>query len=197
MLLALSSLLFDPQPSTPTVTLKAVLTFGSSSEDGRLVEAVALPWFEILRVIQRDPDAAYQVDPRQWEGIIAGAYKSAGFDEVILTPRSGDRGRDVIATRFGVGSIRIFDQVKAYTPGHVVTADEVRAMLGVITGAGNVSKVVVTTTSSFVPRLKDAPYIAPYLAVRLELRAREVLFPWLKELAASDIAEDGAPSGAP
>jgi restriction system protein len=83
----------------PAVTLKAVLTFGAIDAEGRHIEGVAVPWFEILRIIQRDPAAAYEIDPRQWEEIIAGAYSQAGFDEVILTPRSGDKGRDVIATK--------------------------------------------------------------------------------------------------
>lgn len=167
----------------PELTLKALLTFGGRDTEGQLVEAVALPWFEILQIIQRDPRAAFEIDPRKWEEIIAGAYRHAGFDEVILTPRSGDKGRDVIATKRGVGSIRIFDQVKAYKPGHVVTAEEVRAMLGVITGADNVSKGVVTTTSEFAPRLIDDPYISKYIPYRLELKPREILLPWLKEVA--------------
>ena len=169
--------------ATPEITLKALLTLGRNDSEGRLVEAVAVPWYEILRLMQSDPEAAYRIDPRQWEEIVAGAYTRAGYDEVILTPRSGDKGRDVIATKFGVGSIRIFDQVKAYKPGHLVTADEVRSMLGVITGADNVSKGVVTTTSNFAPRLAEDPYIKKYLPYRLELKSREDLFPWLNALS--------------
>ena len=175
----------------PEFTLRALLTLGAADPEGRLVSGVAVPWFEILRIIKADPAAAYQIDPRQWEEIIAGAYSQAGFDEVILTPRSGDKGRDVVATKFGIGSIRIFDQVKAYKPGHFVTADEVRAMLGVITGADNVSKGVVTTTSSFAPRLADDPYIKKYLPYRLELKARDVLFPWLESLSQTSSPSDG------
>jgi restriction system protein len=120
-----------------------------------------------------------------WEEIVAGAYQKAGFDEVILTPRSGDKGRDVVATKNGVGSIRIFDQVKAYKPGHVVTAEEVRAMLGVITGAGNVSKGVISTTSTFAPRVAEDEYLKPYIPYRLELKPRDTLLRWLDELTAT------------
>ena len=169
--------------AAPEFSVKALLTFGGKHDDGSLVESVALPWIEILGAIQRDPEAAFRIEPRQWEEIIAGAYTRAGFDEVILTPRSGDFGRDVIATKFGIGSIRIFDQVKAYKPGHLVTADEVRSMLGVITGAGNVSKGVMTTTSNFAPRIADDPYLKNYLPFRLELKDREKLLPWLQSLA--------------
>jgi restriction system protein len=163
----------------PAITLKAVLHFGSPTAEGVLVQAAAVPWFEILREIKKNPNSIYDIEPRRWEEIIAGAYKEAGFDEVILTPRSGDKGRDVIATRHGVGSVRFFDQVKAYKPGHVVTAEEVRAMLGVITGAQNVSKGLVTTTGEFAPRLADDEYIRPYLPFRLELKARQDLLSWL------------------
>lgn len=170
----------------PTVTLKALLDFGHSTDEGRLIQAVAVPWFEVMRMIEKDPDGIYQIDPWKWEEIIAGAYKQAGFDEVILTPRSGDKGRDVIATKFGVGSVRFFDQVKAYRPGNVVTAEEVRAMLGVVTGAGNVSKGIITTTSEFAPRLSEDEYIKPFIPYRLELKARDELLKWLESLSGSE-----------
>ncbi len=180
-------LLFNNQPltveQTPAIVIKALLIVGDATKEGSLIEAVAPPWFAILELIRRDPKAVYEIDPRTWEEIIAGAYIRAGFDEVILTPRSGDKGRDVVATRKGVGSIRIFDQVKAYKPGHLVTAEEVRAMIGVITGAQNVSKGLVTTTSDFAPLLQNDEYIKPLIPYRLELKPRAVLLPWLDELA--------------
>lgn len=174
----------------PGLALNALLEFSGKTTEGALIRAVAIPWFEILRLLREDPDAAYRIDPRIWEEIIAGAYARAGFQEVILTPRSGDKGRDVVATKYGVGSIRIFDQVKAYKPGHVVTAEEVRAMLGVITGAQNVSKGVITTTSTFAPRLMDDEYLKPYIPYRLELKSKDVLIPWLNELSQSDLPSE-------
>ena len=125
----------------------------------------------------------YEISPRQWEEMIAGAYVAAGFDEVILTHRSGDQGRDVIATKNGIGSVRILDQVKAYKPGHLVTAEEVRAMVGVITMEQNVSKGVITTTSDFAPRLREDPLIKQVVPYRLELKARHDLSAWLHQIA--------------
>jgi restriction system protein len=168
---------------SPTIVLKAVLDFGQATDDGKLVSAIRLPWFEIVRLLQENSASVYQISWEKWEEIIAGAYKRAGFDEVILTPRSGDKGRDVIATRWGVGSIRFFDQVKAYSPGHVVSAEEVRAMIGVIHGAQNVSKGIVTTTSEFAPRVREDEYIKPFLPHRLELKPRDDLLAWLAELS--------------
>lgn len=185
----MSRILFDAFDTVPEVTLKALLQFGDPTHEGALVRAVSVPWFAILERLRRDPDEAFQIDPRAWEEIIAGAYHRAGFDEVILTPRSGDKGRDVVATKNGVGSVRFFDQVKAYRSGRVVTADEVRAMLGVITGAGNVSKGIITTTSTFAPRLTEDEYIKPFLPHRLELKPRHTLLKWLDELSGSQPGE--------
>ena len=167
----------------PTITIKGLLDFGGTVDDGKLVRSVALPWFEIMKMIEQDPDSIYQIDPFKWEEIIAGAYAQAGFDEVVLTPRSGDNGRDIVATKNGIGSIRIFDQMKAYAPNRVVPANDVRALIGTITGAGNVSKGIVTTTSDFAPHLLDDPYIKSLVPHRLELKPRDALLNWLGELS--------------
>jgi restriction system protein len=170
------------QPALPDLTLKALLQFGENGKEGRLVEAVAWPWYEILKIFEKDLQGIYQIDARKWEEIIAGAYTAAGFDEVVLTPRSGDFGRDVIAIKKGFGSVRIFDQVKAYAPHRHVTAQEVQAMLGVITSEPNVSKGVITTTASFAPNLMDNPHIRAQVPYRLELKARDELLKWLGQL---------------
>lgn len=166
----------------PVIVLSAVLEFGANVDQGRLVEAVATPWYDLIGMIRRDPGSIYHIDPFKWEEIIAGAYKTAGFDEVILTPRSSDRGRDVIATKHGWGSIRFLDQVKAYSPDHVVSATDVRAMLGVISSQRNVSKGIITTTSRFAPRLLDDEDIRAFVPHRLELKPRDQLLAWLSDL---------------
>ena len=134
-------------------------------------------------MIQRDPASIHRIDWRDLEEIVAGGLRQAGFDEVILTPRSGDKGRDVIATKHGIGSIRLLAQVKAYKPDRVVTAEEVLAMLGTITSEGNVSKGIITTTSEFAPRLMDNPNIKREIPHRIELMAGDVLRQWLEKVA--------------
>jgi restriction system protein len=186
--MSLLLLLDDDEPITtdeqlPGLLLKAVIVPGADTGEGKLIEAVALPWFAIINVIRRDPTAVHQIGPRKWEEIIAGAYERAGFDEVILTPPSRDKGRDVVATKNGIGSIRIFDQVKAYSPGNLVTAEEVRSLLGVVTAAGNVSKGIVTTTSNFAPTLTEDAFLKTVIPYRIELKARDELLRWLAELA--------------
>lgn len=162
--------------------LQTVIVPGGTTVEGQLIEAVALPWFEIIEFIKRDPSNAYQIPARKWEEIIAGAYKKAGFDEVTLTPRSGDYGRDVIAVKRGLGFVRVIDQVKAYKPGHLVTADDVRSLVGVLCGDG-ASKGFLTTTSDFAPKLKEDPLIVPFIPSRIELVNGKALFKRLAELA--------------
>jgi len=133
-------------------------------------------------LLAREPALAFQIEARKWEEIIAGAYKTAGFDEVTLTPRSGDLGRDVIAIKRGIGTVRIIDQVKAYKPGHLVTANDVRALLGVLEG-DKASKGFLTTTSDFAPRLLNDILLRPFMPSRLELVNGKALLARLKELA--------------
>jgi len=165
-----------------SIFLQTVVLQGEKTDEGRLITAVSIPWLEIVQILIRDPTAAYKIPSRKWEEIIAGAYKKAGFDEVTLTPRSGDHGRDVIAVKRGLGIIRIIDQVKAYTPGHLVSADDVRALMGVLQGDG-ASKGFLTTTSDFAPRLREDPLIMPFVPSRLELINGQMLLDRLKELA--------------
>lgn len=173
---------FRRETESPEFILKAALVIGGAkTNEGILIQSVSQAWWRILDLLSKDPSNAYAISPRQWEEIIAGAYDEQGFDEVVLTPSSGDHGRDVIATKNGIGSIRIYDQVKAYKPGNLVTANDVRAMLGALSGA-NVSKGIITTTSTFAPRLMDDPVIAAHVPYRLELKDKDILLPWLDSL---------------
>jgi restriction system protein len=169
----------DPVPG---ILLQSVVVPAGQATEGQLIEAVTLPWYEIIRLIQQDDDAIYQIDWRKWEEIIAGAYTREGYT-VTLTPRSGDDGRDVIAEKDGVGCIRIVDQVKRYAPGHLVSADDVRSMLGVLEADQNVSKGIVTTTSDFEPGVYTNPKLTAFMPYRLELKPKQALIDWLAELA--------------
>ena len=102
---------------------------------------------------------------------------------MTLTPRSGNHGRDVIAIKKGICSIRVIDQVKAYKPSHLVTANDVRALIGVLHGDG-ASKGCLSTTSDFAPTIKTDPLIVPFIPSRLELVNGTALFSRLAKLAA-------------
>lgn len=162
--------------------LQAVIVPGARTSEGKLIEAVTIPWFDIIALLKKDPNVAFQISPERWEEIVAGAYHRARFDEVTLTPRSGDHGRDVIAIKKGLGFVRVIDQVKAFKPPHRVTANDVRALLGVLQGDG-ASKGFLTTTSDFAPKLMTDPLITPFMPARLELINGTRLLARLEELA--------------
>jgi len=162
--------------------LQTVIIPGEETNEGRLIESVTIPWFDIIELLRKDPTIAFQISHHKWEEIVAGAYSKAGFDEVTLTPRSGDFGRDVIAIKRGIGSIRVIDQVKAYKKDHLVTADDVRALMGVLVG-DRASKGFLTTTSDFAPKLDKDPLITTFIPDRLELINGTMLLKRLKEIA--------------
>lgn len=130
----------------------------------------------------RDPQLIHNLDWRKWEELVAGAYSAQGW-AVILTPRSNDKGRDVIASRKDFGSIRIVEQVKAYGPANLVPANDVRALLGVLSLEPNVSKGIVTTTSDFAPGVYTDPEIQRFMPNRLELRPGSDLIRWMDGIA--------------
>ena len=167
----------------PPIVIGAIVNRENTVEEGSLIDVLEPAWKEIGRIARESPDELFQFTPEQWEEIVAASYKKAGYDEVILTPRSGDFGRDVIAVKRGWGSIRIIDQVKAYKPGHLVTANDVRSLSGVLNGDRSASKGIITTTSDFAPLIVKDPFIAPFLPFRLELINGALLFKRLADLA--------------
>lgn len=167
----------------PSLLLQAaIVVFGGSTSEGQLIQDIRIPWLEIINELGRDPEFLFKFDWRKVEELVAGAYRKDGF-EVILTPRSGDRGRDVMATKPGIGSIRIIDQVKAFAPNRRVTANDVRALLGVLDAEQNVSKGIITTTSQFAPGIYKDERLKASMPYRLELKDGKALREWLIGLA--------------
>jgi len=172
------------KPLPEIVIQAAIIVPGDNVTEGVVIEAVGPAFFEILKQLQNDPAFLYKFSEydRDFEELIAGAYKREGWPEVVLTPRSNDKGRDIIASKPGFGSVRFIDQVKAYTPNHRVTANDVRAMIGVLTLEQNVSKGIVTTTSQFAPGIEKDENIKRLMPFRLELRDGKQLLDWLFKL---------------
>jgi restriction system protein len=168
--------------ATSNLLLQSVVILGDKTDEGRVIETVAPAWFEIARLLKSDPDVLFKIHHRKMEELIAGAYTAAGFEEVTLTSASGDLGRDVIAVKRGLGTVRIIDQVKAHKPEHLVDANDVRALMGVLHADG-ASKGFVTTTSDFAPLIRTDPLIAPLIPSRLGLVNGTELIRRLVELA--------------
>jgi restriction system protein len=171
-----------PLTAPPEILIQAaIVVLGERTAEGHIIELVAPPWFEIIEWMTRDPTAMYQFDSRKWEEIIAAGYKAQGFG-VILTPRSNDKGIDVIATRDDLGRIKIIEQVKRYSPGQLVPANDVRALLGVLDSERDVSKAILTTTSDFAPGVYKEDSIMSRVPSRLDLRPKEKLLEWLAQI---------------
>lgn len=168
--------------TAPAVTIGALLDLGDETAEGVLVLSVGEVWRRLLPVLATDPAALQLLDWRQWEEMLAGIVKQMDFDEVVLTPRRGDKGRDVIAVRKGFGAIRLLGQMKANSPGRPVTADEVRSMLGVMWDP-KASKGIIATTSTFAPEVMLDETIANNSPYRLELLDGNQLRSWMDVLA--------------
>lgn len=171
-------------PKGSLTVLFDFLEIGDADNEGQVIKAVAPAWWKLLEYLKENPNEIFQLPPRKFEELVAAAYKSEGWD-VKLTPRSGDNGIDVIAEKPGMFKFRIHDQAKLYKPGRVVTAEEVRALLHTIHPAGmnkGASMGVVTTSSSFAPRIEKDPSISGYMPHHLTLIDGENLFRRLNEI---------------
>lgn len=179
------SLDYAKKSDIPMLLLQGILTPYDNNPDGKLVHALVIPWQMIIKNLKKDWCLASQIPYEKWEEMVAAAYDRAGYDEVILTPRSGDHGRDVIAIKKGVGSVKIINSVKAYKPGHLVKHDDVRALAGVLNGDLQASKGIVMTTSDFAPGITKDPYLKPLMPYRLELMNGKALQKWMEDIAFS------------
>lgn len=171
------------QKNGPELLIRTVIQPYGKTTDGKLVRALALPWHVVAQELSRDWSLAHQIPADKWEELIAAAFDREGYDEVVLTPRSGDFGRDVIATRRGVGCVRIIGSVKAYHPGKLVRYDDVRALAGVLAGDPSATKAILTTTSGFPPGILKDSFIGPFIPNRIELMDGNRLRKWLSDLA--------------
>lgn len=166
----------------PAITAGMILIPERKVTEGLLIRSTSQVWFELLEEVGKDWRRAHEVPPRAWEELVAGAFKNAGYDEVILTPRSGDLGRDVIAIKRGVGCTKTIVSVKAYKDGRVVKHNEVRDLLGVLSGEADASKAMLTTTTDFAPLVHTDPLISRFMPTRLELINGKELAAWLKTI---------------
>jgi restriction system protein len=164
------------------LVLEGLIIPDKKVSEGVLLKSTSAIWLEVAKRLGNDWAVALQLTPTQWEEMVAGAFDRAGF-EVVLTPRSGDFGRDVIATSKGVGSIKILGSVKAYRPGHLVDAEACRSLIGVVNADQRASKGILATTSDFAPKIRSDPSIAPFLPTRLELMNGSELQKWLARLS--------------
>ncbi|GGZ32232.1 restriction endonuclease [Asticcacaulis endophyticus] len=116
---------------------------------GHLNDGVA----ELILEIKKRHNLIHDIDPRQFEEIIAHVFKNNGF-VVDLTKRSRDGGRDVIALRNDMGiPCKYIIECKKYAPQNKVGVGLVRSLFGVQMNEG-ANKAILATTSEFTAGAK-------------------------------------------
>jgi restriction system protein len=147
----------------PSVLLHTqLLSFGDRTPDGRLVKAPSVTWFEVSNQLSANPAFRFEfcVESRKFEEFLAGTYRAEGWEHVTLTPRSGDKGRDVIAE---LNSDRILQEAKAYSQHRLVTRGQVSDLYGVLKLDPDATKAIITTTADFAPGVKEVfRYVMPH-----------------------------------
>jgi len=165
---------------------RGVLYKGETGKQGAIIIRPAVLWREYCTRVVADWQSAYEIPSDIWEEIVAGAFSQARFSEVILTPRSRDGGKDVIAVRHGPLSMKVFASVKAYGPDNKVKYDDVRALAGVVHMDVSVTKGILVTTSTFPTLMLEDEHLKNVIPHRIELMHGKALREWLESLLRED-----------
>lgn len=110
----------------------------------------------ITKAIFDNPTLLHSLSSRNFEEYIAFVIEELGFTDVKLTPRSNDRGRDILAVKCiqGIPFLLAFE-CKRYSPHRKIGPEILRSLLGTIShGPTQADKGVLITTSSFTKGAK-------------------------------------------
>lgn len=112
---------------------------------------------KLIAKIMRSPHEVRNITPRQFEEFVAETLNQLGFRDIILTPRSRDGGKDVIASHEINGiPLAFYFECKQYSESNKIQLDTLRALLGTMAhDARNVNKGVLVTTSTFTKGSKE------------------------------------------
>lgn len=124
--------------------------------DGRLLQVDFLP-IKMIEKILRDPELTRNISPRDFEHFVAYLVEQLGFENVLVTPRSGDGGRDILATR-NVNDVPLLFafECKQYKPERKVQLDNLRSLLGTVSHGNTKANIgVLVTTSYFTSGCKE------------------------------------------
>jgi hypothetical protein len=153
----------------PAAQAEAQLVEIASPESLDALRKVEFAPLVLLDQVLRSPEMMRRLGARDFEGFVAALIEQIGFEDVILTPRSGDDGRDVLATKrvHGITILCAFE-CKRYA----------RALLGTIVhGNTRATKGVLVTTSHFTPAARRFILTEP----SLDGKDFEGIVGWLQE----------------
>ncbi|BBO36241.1 restriction endonuclease [Lacipirellula parvula] len=131
-----------------------IVELGPRTLEGRRVQTPTATWFEISNHLYHNPHFRFEfcTSPEKLEHFIAASHWLDGCETVVVTPRSNDKGRDVIAENKWT---RILHEAKAYNPNRRVKAEQVRALWGVFSRDKDATCAAITTTADFAPGVHD------------------------------------------
>ena len=130
----------------------------------------------LIESLQRQPDAVFQLPPRELEELIAVLLLDQGWD-VDLTPSTRDGGFDIRAyLHTGISRVLCLVEVKRYRRDLCVGVGKVRELFGVLHDNG-ASQAMIVTTSSFTAGARALQKRYQY---RLSLHDYPVLIRWIQ-----------------
>lgn len=121
-----------------------------------LIKVDGLP-LRAISTILRDPKELHNLSPGQFEEFIADMLSKLGFKNIILTPRSSDGGKDVIASNKVNGiPMSFYFECKKYAKGNKIQMNTLRALLGTVAHSSTEANIgVLVTTSTFTKGCRD------------------------------------------
>lgn len=135
---------------------------------------------QLIKFLNENPQYLNQIDPRQFEEIIAEIFRNKGF-EVELTARTRDGGKDIIAIhRHELGiETKYFIECKRYAMNNKVGVELVRALHGVKNSIHGPNKVILATTSTFTKGAIDFANNQAASRWDIELKDYSEILRWL------------------
>jgi hypothetical protein len=117
-------------------------------EEKKIITNLCFGVSELLHEVNKNPAILYEIDPRQFEELIAHIFSLHGF-KVELTKQTRDGGRDIIAVRSDLDiRSKYLIECKRYSITNPIGVELVRALYGVQMHEG-ANKAVLATTSRF------------------------------------------------
>jgi restriction system protein len=151
------------------LSVASILISERVTNEGVLIRATTQLFDEIARDLGNDWSRVLELTPEQWEHLVGGYLSKMGY-EVVITSRSGDFGRDLIARKPDIGAFKLLGSVKRYARGRPVPASAARELMGVLSMDRSATKGLLVTTSDFAPQILRDPGLAKACADdRLEL----------------------------
>ena len=122
----------------------------------RIAKVEFLP-IRVMEAIRANPEEMRRLSDRGFEEFTAELLQQVGFDKVLLTPRSGDGGRDVVAAQQVNGIPVLFAfECKRYAVDRKIGPAVLRALLGTVTHDATKANIgVLVTTATFTKGSRD------------------------------------------